>query len=408
MNEEDFKNLLSKHNQQHLIFYYHNLNEDEQKEFRNQIAHVNWEYIDNFKKNKFNKKRGKLKPLKALSSNEISKNTFKYEANGLQAIKNGQVAAVLLAGGQGSRLGFEGPKGAYNIGIKKDKYIFELLIENIKSVSQQAQTYIFFYIMTSPGNYDATVKFFEDHNYFNYPKQYVTFFKQEVLPAIDFEGNLLMNSPKDLCLSPNGNGGWFDSIIKSGLLDSIQNNGIKWMNVFSVDNVLQKIADPIFIGATIDSNCVCGAKVIKKASPQEKVGVLCLEDDKPSVVEYTEMTEEMISSYDPDGELSFRFGVILNYLFNIEALLNINSESFPIHLAKKKINNYNATGEYIKPEKENGYKFELLILDMIHQLDNCLPYEVIREDEFAPVKNLVGVDSVESARYLLKNNGFKL
>ena len=183
--------------------------------------------------------------------------------------------------------------------------------------------------------------------------------------------------------------------------------GVEWLNVFSVDNVLQKIADPIFVGAVLKHQCVSGSKVVAKADPYEKVGVLCLEDGKPSIVEYYEMTEEMIHLRDKQGKLLYNYGVILNYLFSVEALEKIVNENLPTHIVEKKIPYMDETGNVVKPEKPNGYKFETLVLDMIHRMDNCLSFEVEREKEFAPIKNATGVDSLESARVLMKKNGIE-
>jgi UDP-N-acetylglucosamine/UDP-N-acetylgalactosamine diphosphorylase len=208
--------------------------------------------------------------------------------------------------------------------------------------------------------------------------------------------------------SPNGNGGWFLSMEKNGILDIIHEQGIEWLNVFAVDNVLQRIADPVFIGATIDKQCAVGAKVVKKAAPDEKVGVMCLEDGKPSIVEYYELTDELMNAKDANGEPAYNFGVILNYLFREKDLEEIVKKSMPLHIVEKKIPYINEQAELVKPEQPNGYKFESLVLDMIHLMDTCLPFEVVRNKEFAPIKNKTGVDSVESARALLKENGVEL
>lgn len=193
----------------------------------------------------------------------------------------------------------------------------------------------------------------------------------------------------------------------AGLLKKVKELGVEWLNVFSVDNVLQKIADPIFVGAVLKHQCVSGSKVVAKADPYEKVGVLCLEDGKPSIVEYYEMTEEMIHLRDKQGKLLYNYGVILNYLFSVEALEKIVNENLPTHIVEKKIPYMDETGNVVKPEKPNGYKFETLVLDMIHRMDNCLSFEVEREKEFAPIKNATGVDSLESARVLMKKNGIE-
>ena len=170
---------------------------------------------------------------------------------------------------------------------------------------------------------------------------------------------------------------------------------------------MQKIADPVFVGATIEAGCVCGSKVVAKANPNEKVGVLCLEDGRPSIVEYYEMTDEIINSRDEEGKLLYNYGVILNYLFEIKTLTRIMNENMPTHVVEKKIPYMDEDGSQVKPAEPNGYKFETLVLDMIHMMDNCLSFEVERNREFAPIKNRTGVDSLDSARELMRENGIE-
>lgn len=178
--------------------------------------------------------------------------------------------------------------------------------------------------------------------------------------------------------------------------------------MFAVDNVLQRIADPCFVGAVLSGECASGAKVVRKCAPDEKIGVICLEDGRPSIVEYYELTDELMNAKDENGDPAYYFGVILNYLFRVGDLEKIRERKLPLHIVEKKIPYLNEKGEKVKPDAPNGYKFEQLVLDMIHELDGCLPFEVVREKEFAPIKNATGIDSVESARELCKKNGIEL
>lgn len=408
MTENQLKELLCGHGQEHIYDAYLKLDNAGKDKLASQVEKVDWSMVAMAGNESHAQERGKLEPLSALEVSEINANKDKFEAIGLEAIKASKVGAVLLAGGQGTRLGSDGPKGKYNIGITKDKYIFECLINNLLEVTDKAGCFVPLYIMTSDKNNDETVAFFEEKNYFGYPKDFVKFFKQEMAPSVDFEGKLYMESEDSLSLSPNGNGGWFYSMVVSGIINDVKSRGVEWLNIFAVDNVLQRIADPVFVGATLDSGRVSGAKVVRKAEPNEKVGVLCLEDGRPSIVEYYEMTEEIINSREANGDLSYNFGVILNYLFRVDKLEEIMDTNMPVHVVEKKIPYRDKDGNYIKPETPNGYKFELLVLDMIHLLDNCLSFEVVRNYEFAPIKNKTGVDSVESAQALLKENGVEL
>ena len=408
MNDNELMNVLKEHGQEHIYEAYQKLDEAGKAKLAAQVEKIDWSMVAMAGHEELAQERGKLEPLSALEVKDIEADKAKYEQVGIEAIKASKVGAVLLAGGQGTRLGSDGPKGKYNIGITKDVYIFERLIRNLLDVTDKAGCFVPLYIMTSDKNNDETIAFFEEKNYFGYPKDFVKFFKQEMAPSVDFDGKLLMEAADSLSLSPNGNGGWFYSMAVTGVLNDVKERGIEWLNIFAVDNVLQRIADPVFVGATIDSGRVSGAKVVRKADPNEKVGVLCLEDGKPSIVEYYEMTEEIINSREANGELSYNFGVILNYLFRVDKLEEIMNANMPVHVVEKKIPYIDKAGNIVKPETPNGYKFELLVLDMIHLLDNCLSFEVLRNKEFAPIKNKTGVDSVESAQALLQENGVEL
>ena len=408
MKENELLNVLKEHGQEHIFEAYQKLDDKGKEKLAAQIERIDWSIVEMAGHKELSQERGKLEPLSALEVTQIEENKAKYEEIGLGAIRAGKVGAVLLAGGQGTRLGSDGPKGKYNIGLTKEVYIFERLIRNLMDVTDKAGCFVPLYVMTSDKNHDETIAFFEEKNYFGYPKDFVKFFKQEMAPSVDFQGKLYMESADSLSLSPNGNGGWFYSMEVTGVLKDVKARGVEWLNIFAVDNVLQRIADPVFVGATIDSGCVSGAKVVRKADPEEKIGVLCLEDGKPSIVEYYEMTEEIINSREANGELSYNFGVILNYLFRVDQLEEISSQKMTVHVVEKKIPYIDEKGVLVKPESPNGYKFELLVLDMIHMFDNCLSYEVVRDYEFAPIKNKTGVDSVESARALLQKNGVAL
>ena len=263
-----------------------------------------------------------------------------------------------------------------------------------------------------PDNSQITWNLFVDGNAgsyidFGYSEDYVKFGEDDN-QAVDFDGNLLMKSEDSLAMSPNGNGGWFKSLINAGLDKDLKDKGVEWLNVFGVDNVLQQIADPVFVGAIIESGCVSGSKVVRKCDPYERVGAMCLENGKPSIVEYYELTPEMAEAKNENGSLQYGFGVILNYLFRVDKLMAIAEKSLPLHVVEKKVPYIDENGTEHKPETPNAYKFETLILDMVYMMDNSLPFEVDREKEFAPVKNATGTDSVETARALLEKNGIEI
>jgi UDP-glucose pyrophosphorylase len=408
MNRNELSLLLKEHKQEHILAYYDKLSQNDKDNLAAQIENVDWRLINLIHQENGRQKSSRYEPLSGLSIEQIESNKKQYYNIGIKAIQSGKVAAVLLAGGQGTRLGCEGPKGMVNIGISKKIFIFEVILKNILNVAKEAGAYIPLYIMTNIKNNEQTISFLKEHNFFGYPEEYITFYIQNMTPSVDNDAKLLMETPSQLSLSPNGNGGWFSSMIKANLLNDLHYRKIEWINVFAVDNVLQKIADPIFIGATIASNLLSGAKVVRKANPHERVGVLCLENGKPSIVEYYEMTDEMINARNDNGALSYAYGVILNYLFRLDKLEEIIKFDLPIHVVKKKIPYLTDDGRYVEPNEPNGYKFEELVLDMVHLFDNCLPFEVIRENEFAPIKNAFGDDSIGTAQKLLINQGYIL
>ena len=403
----DAEKILSEKSQLHVLKDFDNLSEEKKTEFLKQIENINWADISMIGK-ETSIPRGKFTVPAAVSIEEIEASKDKFLKAGIESIKKGEVAAVLLAGGMGTRLGFDLPKGCFNVGTSHELYIFECLINNLMDVVKQCDAYIPLYIMTSEKNDGATQDFFEKHNYFGYNKDYVKFFIQDMACAVDYKGKLLLEEKGRLATSPNGNGGWFTSMVKAGLDKDLHKRNVKWINIFAVDNVCQRIADPVFVGATILGNYECGSKVVRKVEPNEKMGLLCLEDGMPSIVEYYEMSKEMSEARAEDGSLLYKYGVILNYLFSLDKLEEIVNNKLAVHVVEKKIPYINEKGEAISPTEPNGYKFELLVLDMIHMMKNNLAFEVVREREFAPIKNLHGVDSVDSARELLVKNGVKL
>ena len=405
---KNITNKLNKYSQQHLLKYQDELSSAQKNELFAQINSTDFSYLQELGK-KVEAKNEDISPIEAMTISEIEKNKENFEQIGIQALKKHEVGALLLAGGMGTRLGSNDPKGMYNIGKTKDVYIFQRLIENLMDVVKQTGEFIPLFIMTSEHNDRATRKFLQDKNYFGYNKDFIRFFVQEMAPCTNFDGQILMESKCRIATSPNGNGGWFNSLINDKDSNEMLNKyKLKWLNIFAVDNVLQRICDPVFVGATISSDVEIGAKVIRKVDPYEKVGVMCKKNGRPSIVEYIDLGEEMAMATGEDGERLYNFGVILNYLFKVDVLYRIKDEKLPIHVVTKKIEYINQNGELVKPQEPNGHKFEMLTVDMIELAASCLPYEVVREKEFAPVKNATGVDSVESARELLLKNGIEI
>ncbi len=409
MTYQQAKALLEEKGQQHLLQYYDELDAAGKENLLTAIENINWSFEDALANPvDMSGKDRDLRPIEGLKRTDIEKRAAEFEKIGINAIKEGKVAACLLAGGMGTRLGVDGPKGAYNIGVTKPLYIFEQQMNNLKEVVEKCGVVVPLYIMTSDKNHNQTVEFWKEHGYFGYDEKDVKFFKQEMAPAVDYNGKIILERKDTPALSPNGNGGWFSSLQQAGLVDDLKKRGVEWLNIYAVDNVLQRIADPVFVGATIESGVNCGAKAICKTNPYEKVGVLCKDGDKPDIIEYYELTDEMANMKDEKGDLAYSFGVIMNYLFRLSKLEEIVNDKIPVHIVEKKIECLCEDGVTRKPDKENGKKFETLAVDLIKPMGSVLPFEVVREYEFAPIKNKTGVDSVESARELLKGVGVEL
>ncbi len=408
MTYQDAYKKLEAAGQLHVLKHYDQLSEVQKKSLLEEIALTDFSVLAYLEKREELMKKGRITPLAAMEIPEIERSRDWFEELGYRAIRQGKVGTVLLAGGMGTRLGSDEPKGMYDIGLTRTVYIFERIISNLLEVVKSANAWIHLFIMTSDKNHERTVAFLDEHDYFGYKPGYIHFFRQEMAPASDFNGKVYMERPDKIANSPNGNGGWFSSMSNGKILEIVKNRGIEWLNVFAVDNVLQRMADPCFIGAVIAKGCSSGAKVVKKNAPDEKVGVMCLEDGRPSIVEYYDLTDELMNAKDEKGEPAYNFGAILNYLFQVKALEKTIAEKLPLHIVEKKIPYMDDDGNFVRPEKPNGYKYETLVLDMVHMMDSCLPYEVVREHEFAPIKNMTGIDSVDTARELCRKNGIEL
>lgn len=403
------KALLETKGQTQLLKYYDELDEAGKAKLLDAIENLNWDFEDSLANPVDLTGKGRdIRPISGMRNAEVEVRKAELEAIGVEAIKAGKVAAVLLAGGMGTRLGVDGPKGAYDIGVTKPLYIFEQQMQNLFEVVEKCGVKVPLYIMTSDKNHEQTVSFWKEHNYFGYAEEDVKFFKQDMAPAVDYDGKIILETKDMPALSPNGNGGWFGSLQRAGLCEDLHKRGVEWLNIYAVDNVLQRIADPVFVGATIESGVNCGAKAIFKTDPYEKVGVLCMDGDQPDIIEYYELTDEMANAKDENGDLVYSYGAIMNYLFRLTKLEEIVDQKIPVHIVEKKIECLCEDGVTRKPEKENGRKFETLAVDLIKLMGSVLPYEVVREKEFAPIKNKTGKDSVESARELLKLNGVEL
>lgn len=332
-------------------------------------------------------------PIETLQSIEKKRNHL-YEL-GISQLKGQKLAVVLLSGGQGSRLGFNHAKGMFDIGITRSISIFEILLQNLSRLMAEIGAPIPLFIMTSYENHNEVQQFFRQHGSFGYPQQYIEFFVQSEFPALDSDGNIYLTQDNEPLMLPNGNGGWYDALVRSGILDKPQYSSVEWINVVAVDNPLQNMADPVFLGATIASSFHAGAKVIRKATPEEKVGIICKIKGRPQIIEYYDLPDSVRYEKTAAGEYKYQYGVTLNYLFHKTTLAACQKHELPLHYVSKSVRVDSDNCIMLK-------KVETLILDMIAFCDSVCAYEIVREKEFAPVKNATGTDSVETARVLLQ------
>lgn len=355
---------------------------------------------------------GNVEPLPSSSSVSIigkPELRKKYEALGLNAIARGEVAVILMAGGQGTRLGSSLPKGCYDIGLPSRKSLFQIQAEKLRRLQEIAKSSspIPWYIMTSKSTARTTVDFFKKHNYFGLQSSQVVFFNQGTLPAFDTDGkNMLLNDPTHLVESPDGNGGLYRAMKENRILQDLDFRGIKHLYMYCVDNVLSKIADPVFIGFAIDHKFDLATKAVRKRTANESVGLIATREGKPCVIEYSEIPKALAEEKDLQGLLKFRAANIVNHYYSVDLLKKelINwCRDIPYHAAKKKIPFYdNEKDQFYKPDQPNGIKLEQFIFDIFPFVSSekfgCL--EVDRNDEFAPLKNGPNseVDNPETSR----------
>ena len=340
-----------------------------------------------------------ISPMNATVKEKVSDGEREsYYEIGKKVIENNEYAVVTVAGGQGTRLGHNGPKGTYKINtIKGEKSLFEILCETMKDAKKKFGVTIPWYIMTSDENNDQTVAFFEANNYFGYDKDKINFFKQSKMPVVDTEGKLLVDENYKIKEASDGHGGIFNSMVKGNVVSELDKAGVKWVFTCGVDNPLVNMVDPYLLGLAITKNCKLATRSLVKTSPSEKIGVICKQNNRVKVIEYSELSEEMANKVNENGDLLFGESHVMFNLFSLDAIKKIANEKLPYHIAFKKNSYIDENGKLVKPEKPNSYKFESFIFDSFELFDDMAILRGKREDEFAPIKNAEGSDSPETA-----------
>lgn len=412
-NLEKAKDILKKYHQEHLLAFYDELNNKEKAYLLNQICSINFEQILNlYEASKIDEvlPSNLIEPLPYNIKREIPKDKFAlYENIGIDAIKGGKFAVVTMAGGQGTRLGYKGPKGTFELDITPKKSLFEILCDTLKDACAKYKVVIPWYIMTSTYNDEATRKFFEEKNFFGYPKKYIKFFKQSQLPLIDINGNLILEELYKVKEASNGNGDVFSSMKSEGILKDIAKKRIEWISFSGVDNVILEIVDPVFLGLTISNNKLTASKTLFKENVNDKDWIFAKRNGKPAIINSCHLTDSMKIDQDSSKKYLYRQTNILAHLFHISAINKICEVKLPYHRAFKKNTFINCEGMKQVPESPNTFKFETFIFDAFSLFDDIELLQVEVEDEFAPIKDFAGPHNPETAKelYLKKHEVLK-
>jgi UDP-N-acetylglucosamine/UDP-N-acetylgalactosamine diphosphorylase len=410
---------LHQHNQQHLLHFHEQLSGDLLGQLLSQISQVDFSLLaadedaDTASSPKDEASRGdRAAAPKLVIRQPVSEADrevrLKAAAVGRQLLTDGKVAVITVAGGQGSRLGFEHPKGMYPIGPRSDRTLFQIFAEQIQSQRKTHGAAISWYLMTSAATHDETVAFFEQNGFFGLSEDTVIFFQQASLPAIDAKtGEILMDSPASLCLSPDGHGGMVTALQASGALKRLTEQGVEHLFYHQVDNPTVIMCDPVLLGLHAQQESQLTTNVVEKTGPTERMGVLVDLDSRTEIIEYSELTPEQAASSDETGQWIFWAGNTAIHVFRRDFLEYLTEDGIrlPLHRAHKKIAHVDSAGITVEPTEPNAIKFERFIFDALPLAERTLIVEGDRQREFNPVKNATGSDSPDTSRAALSRIG---
>jgi UDP-N-acetylglucosamine/UDP-N-acetylgalactosamine diphosphorylase len=413
---EKIEKLLKKHNQSHLLAFWERLNPAQRQNLLVQIERLDFSEIDEWVADYIKNPASAAIPVDFTPAPFYSFNPAgpkqerkysKAKELGMELISAGKVAAFVVAGGQGTRLGFAGPKGNFPISPVKSKTLFEIFAEIIAAVSERYQTICPWYIMTSSLNHAETKEIFRSNSYYGLDEKDVFIFQQGTLPNFGFDGKILLADKDNISCSPDGHGGSLKALYKSGAIEDMKRRGVEFISYFQVDNPLINIFDPLFIGLHALDKAEMSSKALIKTGPKEKVGNFGLADGKVTVIEYSDLPDELAEKRNPNGSLVFELGSVAIHIINRTFVEKLNASGFalPLHRAVKEIPHVDQQGNFIAPAEPNGVKLESFVFDALPLASKSIILETLRSEEFAPVKNATGVDSVESAREMIIARG---
>ena len=406
---EKIEKLLKSHNQSHLLAFWQQLDAAQRQSLLAQIDVLDFSKIDdwvaNFVKNpdsaaiSYDFTPARYYPLDPTEPSLKHKYTQAKEL-GKELISAGKVAAFVVAGGQGTRLGFDGPKGNFPISPVKNKTLFRIFAETIAAASQKYKTTCPWYIMTSSLNHVETTETFRSNDYYGLDEKNVFIFQQGTLPNFSFDGKILLADKVTIACSPDGHGGSLKALYQSGALEDMKKRSVEFISYFQVDNPLINIFDPLFIGLHALDGARMSSKTLIKTGPKERVGNFCLVDDKVTVIEYSDLPDELAEKRNPDGSLVFSLGSIAIHIINTSFVEKLNAEGFalPLHRAVKKIIHIDQQGKLLE---QDGVKLESFVFDALPLASKSIILQTLRSEEFAPVKDAAGTDSVETAREMM-------
>jgi len=403
---------LKMHNQSHLLAFWKDFKPTQSQKLLSQLESINFSEIDDWitictQKSAVDHVPKKLEPAPfypAQPQNNQQRQKYQDAVNlGKKLISDGKVAAFVVAGGQATRLGLDGPKGNLHVSPLKNKTLFQIFAENIKAVSEKYNTACPWYIMTSPLNHQQTIEIFQSNNFYGLNKNNIFIFQQGTLPNFSFDGKILLAEKDQIACSPDGHGGSLKALCNSKAIEDMKKKGVLFVSYFQVDNPLINIFDPLFIGLHALDNAQMSSKTVIKTDPLEKVGNFCLVQGKITVIEYSDLPDELAKKKNPDGSLVFQLGSIAIHIINVDFIEQINAKGFslPIHKTVKKIPHLSLNGNHIIPEKPNGIKLETFVFDALPLASKSIILQTSRQQEFSPVKNATGTNTVKTAQNMI-------
>jgi UDP-N-acetylglucosamine/UDP-N-acetylgalactosamine diphosphorylase len=404
---EDLRKSLEEFGQEHLLEDWPQLSAEERRHFVEQLSTIDLELL----KRLYAERERVFEPPPAESIApvpvvKLDRTDLATRRHGEESVRRGEVAALVVAGGQGSRLGFDHPKGIFPIGPVSGKSLFAIHTEKVLALRRRYGGSVPLLVMTSPATHAETEQFFAENGYFGLPSDEVFFFSQGTMPALDLEtGKLLREEPGRLFLSPNGHGGCLTALSESGLLDQLRERGIRQVFYFQVDNPLVQVADPLFLGHHRAVNAEVSSKIVPKESPTDRLGNLVLIEGRCSMIEYSDLPEEHARQTDEEGRLRIWAGSPAIHIYDVEFLKRVTQGSveMPFHVAKKKVSAIDPSGQRVEPDSANALKFERFIFDVLPLADRWTVVETSRRAEFQPLKNATGPDSPETVKQAISN-----